>query len=114
TIELAQSPPAALLAASTLAAVVLGRGGNGALLLRTDYGTLALKTTLALAVDSKVDLRLLPGPPPAVMLLHIEQPPTAPRTASPLPGASATPPNPSAGTRPATPNGTAAAPPTPD
>jgi hypothetical protein len=111
TIELAQSPPAALLAASTLAAVVLGRGGNGALLLRTDYGTLALKTTLALAVDSKVDLRLLPGPPPAVVLLHIEQPPGAARTASPLPGAPATPPSPATSTRPAAaPNGSATAP----
>jgi hypothetical protein len=71
-IELAQQPPAALLLAATLAAVVVGRGGNGALLLRTDYGTLALKTPLALPAGSRVDLKLLPGPPPAVILLHVE------------------------------------------
>jgi hypothetical protein len=76
TIELAQQPPAALLLATTLAAVVLGRGGNGALLLRTDYGTLALKTSLSLPPGSRVDLKMLPGPPPAVMLLHVEEPAT--------------------------------------
>lgn len=73
-IELAQQPPAALLLAATLAAIVVGRGGNGALLLRTDYGTLALKTPLSLPAGSRVDLKLLPGPPPTVVLLHIEAP----------------------------------------
>src|SRR6185437_12786442 len=69
-----QQPPAALLLAATLAAIVVGRGGNGALLLRTDYGTLALKTPLSLPAGSRVDLKLLPGPPPTVVLLHIEAP----------------------------------------
>jgi hypothetical protein len=71
-IELAQQPPAALLLAATLAAVVVGRGGNGALLLRTDYGTLALKTSLSLPAGSQVNLKLLPGPPPSVVLLHVD------------------------------------------
>ncbi|HUC68782.1 MAG TPA: hypothetical protein VMA53_25420 [Stellaceae bacterium] len=71
-IELAQQPPAALLLAATLAAVVVGRGGNGALLLRTDYGTLALKTPLSLPAGSQVNLKLLPGPPPSVVLLHVD------------------------------------------
>jgi hypothetical protein len=71
-IELAQQPPAALLLAATLAAVVVGRGGNGALLLRTDYGTLALKTALALPAGSRVTLKLLPGPPATVILLSVE------------------------------------------
>lgn len=71
-IELAQQPPAALLLAATLAAIVVGRGGNGALLLRTDYGTLALKTSLSLPAGSQVNLKLLPGPPPSVVLLHVE------------------------------------------
>jgi hypothetical protein len=71
-IELAQQPPAALLLAATLAAIVVGRGGNGALLLRTDYGTLALKTSLSLPAGSQVNLKLLPGPPPSVVLLHVD------------------------------------------
>lgn len=75
-IELAFQPPPALLLAATLSAVVVGRGGNGALLLRTDYGTLALKTPLSLPPGSRVDLKLLPGPPASVLLLHIEAPDT--------------------------------------
>lgn len=101
-IELAQQPPPALLLAATLAAVVVGRGGNGALLLRTDYGTLALKTQLSLIPGSRVDLKLLPGPPPTVMLLHIEAP-TA--QAEALPAA----PPPPAGAAPPPPPGKAAA-----
>jgi hypothetical protein len=73
-IELAQQPPAALLLAATLAAVVVGRGGNGALLLRTDYGTLALKTALSLPPGSRVNLKLMPGPPATVVLLNVEAP----------------------------------------
>jgi hypothetical protein len=76
TIELAQAPPTAVLLASTLSAVVVGRGGNGALLLSTDYGTLALKTALDLATGSRVDLKLLPGPPAAVALLNLTEPTT--------------------------------------
>ncbi|HZB92180.1 MAG TPA: hypothetical protein VE397_12095 [Stellaceae bacterium] len=87
-IELAQQPPPALMLAATLAAVVVGRGGNGALLLRTDYGTLALKTAISLPPGSRVDLKLLPGPPPAVVLLHVEAPETSPGgAAAPQPAA---------------------------
>jgi hypothetical protein len=73
-IELAQAPPAALPQASTLPASVIGPGGNGVLLLRTDAGTLALKTALALPAGTQLDLRLVAGPPPAVLLLNIEEP----------------------------------------
>lgn len=86
-IELAQPPPAALLLAATLSAIVVGRGGNGALLLRTDYGTLALKTTLALASGSRVELKLQPGPPATVLLLDIQEP----ETSAPPPPAAAPP-----------------------
>jgi hypothetical protein len=73
-VELAQAPPAALPHAATLAASVIGPGGNGVLLLRTDFGTLALKTALALPAGIQLDLRLVTGPPAAVLLLNIEQP----------------------------------------
>ncbi len=85
-IALAQQPPAALLLAATLSAVVVGRGGNGALLLRTDYGTLALQTAMALTAGSRVELRLLPGPPATVLLLDIAPPATStPPAAAPQP-----------------------------
>jgi hypothetical protein len=86
-IELAQAPPTAVLLASTLSATVVGRGGNGALLLRTDYGTLALKTMLDLPPGSRVDLKLQPGPPATVMLLNVsggDAAPAAPATLSTL------------------------------
>ncbi|HYM02502.1 MAG TPA: hypothetical protein VET85_06110, partial [Stellaceae bacterium] len=73
-IELAQTPPAAVLLASTLSGVVIGRNVDGALLLSTDLGTLALKTLLAIAPGTPVDLRLVPGPPPTVILLPREEP----------------------------------------
>jgi hypothetical protein len=107
-IELAFQPPPALLLAATLSAVVVGRGGNGALLLRTDYGTLALKTPLSLPPGSRVDLKLLPGPPASVMLTHIEAPdtPAAAAASSPLPQALAA--APSAATAAKTPASAAA------
>jgi len=95
-IELAQQPPPALLAAAIVSAVVLGRGGNGTLLLSTNDGPLALKTTLSPPPGSKVELRLLPGTPPTVALLHVEggetpaPGPLAPLAPSPAkPGAAA-------------------------
>ena len=95
-VELAQQPPPALLLAATLAATVVGRGGNGALLLRTDYGTLALNTTLALAPGSTVQLRLLPGPPATVLLLNVAPPPASATAAAAL--ATAAPATPGAAT----------------
>jgi hypothetical protein len=83
-IELAQQPPTALLAAAIVNAVVIGRGSNGTLLLSTDSGPLTLKTTLSPPPGSKVELRLLPGTPPAVTILHVES------SEAPLPGPAAT------------------------
>jgi hypothetical protein len=82
-IELAQQPPPALLAAAIVNAVVIGRGSNGTLLLSTDSGPLTLKTTLSPPPGSKVELRLLPGTPPAVTILHVES------SEAPLPGPAA-------------------------
>jgi hypothetical protein len=84
-IELAQQPPPALLAAAIVNAIVVGRGSNGTLLLSTDSGPLTLKTNLSPPPGSKVELRLLPGTPPAVTILHVESgeaPPPGP--AAPL------------------------------
>ena len=75
-VELAQAPSAAVLQATLLSASVIGRDGNGALLLQTDQGTLALKTTLPLPVGAQVDLRLVAGPPQAAVLLNVAEPPT--------------------------------------
>jgi hypothetical protein len=82
-IELAQQPPPALLVAAIVNAVVIGRGSNGTLLLSTDSGPLTLKTTLSPPPGSKVELRLLPGAPPAVTILHVES------SEAPLPGPAA-------------------------
>jgi hypothetical protein len=86
-IELAQQPPAALLLAATLSATVIGRGGNGALLLRTDYGALALQTALDLPPGSTMQLKMQPGPPATVLLLGVTPPPANPAAAQPPPGA---------------------------
>jgi hypothetical protein len=77
TIELAQLPPQAIVPGVAFTATVLGRGQNGALLLQSDQGTLALKTTLALAPGSSVTLRLAPGATSFVTLLHVDAPATA-------------------------------------
>lgn len=71
-VELAQLPPPALTAGVIFTATVLGRGDNGTLLLQTDQGTLALKTAMTLAPGSSVALRLAPGAPPIVTLLHVD------------------------------------------
>ncbi|HEV2547765.1 MAG TPA: hypothetical protein VGU20_10535 [Stellaceae bacterium] len=98
-IELAQQPPSALLAAAIVNAVVIGRGSNGTLLLSTDSGPLTLKTNLSPPPGSKVQLRLLPGTPPAVTILHVESgeaPP--PEPAAPLASPSVRTPAPTAAT----------------
>jgi hypothetical protein len=71
-IELAQQPPPTLLAAAIVNALVIGRGSNGTLLLSTDSGPLTLKTNLSPPPGSKVELRLLPGTPPAVTILRVD------------------------------------------
>jgi hypothetical protein len=75
-VELAQAPSAAVLQATLLSATVIGRDGNGALLLQTDQGALTLKTALPLPVGAQVDLRLVAGPPQAALLLNVAEPPT--------------------------------------
>ena len=89
-VELLEPPPLALLqAASPVAASVIGRDDGGALLLQTAAGVVAAKTGLPLPVGARLDLRLVPGPPPAAQLLNIAEPPArAPA------GTAATPPDP--------------------
>jgi hypothetical protein len=91
-LELLQPPPAALLQApSPVAASVIGRDDGGALLLQTAAGTVAVKTTLPLPVGAQLDLRLVPGPPPAAQLLNITDAPARPPAP---PGMAETPPDP--------------------
>ena len=93
SIELAQLPPQAIMPGVTFTATVLGRGQNGALLLQSDQGTLALKTTLALAPGSSVTLRLAPGATSFVTLLRVDAPATAASgagTSAPTPGSAGT------------------------
>jgi len=91
-LELLQPPPAALLQApSPVAASVIGRDDGGALLLQTAAGTVAVKTTLPLPVGAHIDLRLVPGPPPAAQLLNIIDAPARPPAP---PGGAETPPDP--------------------
>lgn len=65
-------PPAALAAGGTIAATVLGSDGQTALLLKTEFGTLALKTALTLAAGTEVELKLLPGPPAGAAIVSVE------------------------------------------
>jgi hypothetical protein len=91
-IELAQAPPAALLQASSpVAASVIGRDDSGALLLQTALGAIAVKTTLPLPVGAQLDLRFVPGPPPAAQLINIAD--LSAHPAAPA-GAAAMPPDP--------------------
>lgn len=77
-VEFALPPPALALAQTGLvAATVIGQDANGALLLRTDFGTLALKTPLALQVGTPVELRLYPGSPATAALLSVNGAPLA-------------------------------------
>lgn len=65
-------PPAALAAGGTIAATVLGRDGETALLLKTEFGTLALKTALTLAAGTAVELKLFAGPPAGAAILSVD------------------------------------------
>lgn len=73
--EFVTPPPAAAYAAALLAATVQGRGAQGALLVRTVYGTLSLQTSLNLPPGSTLELRLLPGQPPSAALVNVQEPP---------------------------------------
>jgi hypothetical protein len=72
-VEFASPPPPSLLAAGgVIAATVVGSDGEGVLVLRTDYGTVALKTLLALDPGASVQLKLFAGPPAGAAILSAD------------------------------------------
>lgn len=77
------SPPEALQAAATFTAIVIGRNADGTLALRSSFGALTIKTALALAPGSRIDLDMQPGAPPTVTVLGIEEPPADARDTPP-------------------------------
>jgi len=85
--EFASPPPQTALAAGlTISATVLGTDGDAALLLKTELGTLALKTPLALAAGTSLELKLFAGPPAGAVILSVGGAPlgsAAPRGAGP-------------------------------
>ena len=93
-VEFASPPPPSLLAAGgVIAATVVGRDGEGVLVLRTDFGNIALKTLLALDPGTSVELKLFTGPPAGAAILSADGAPLgygALRAAT-TPGSSAAP-----------------------
>jgi hypothetical protein len=78
-------PVPALPQAASILATVIERSPEGALLLRSAYGGLALKTAQPLAPGTRVELRVLPGTPPTVSLQALAAPaPEAEDAAPPL------------------------------
>src|ERR1051326_2134042 len=72
-VEFASPPPPSLLAAGgVIAAIVVGRDGEGVLVLRTDFGNIALKTLLALDPGTSVELKLFTGPPAGAAILSAD------------------------------------------
>jgi hypothetical protein len=72
-VEFASPPPPSLLATGgVIAATVVGRDGESVLVLRTDFGTLALKTLLALDPGTSVELKLFAGPPAGAAILSAD------------------------------------------
>ena len=65
-------PPAALAAAGTVLATVLSSDAGAALLLKTDFGTLALNSPLVLAAGTSVELKLFAGPPASATIISID------------------------------------------
>jgi len=80
-------PPAALAAGGVIAATVVGQDGNNVLLLRTDFGTLAIKTTLTLPPGTLVELKLFAGPPAGAAILSADGAPIGFGALRSLPGA---------------------------
>ncbi len=93
-VEFASPPPPALLSAGgVIAATVVGTDNAGVLTLRTDYGTIALKTLLAIDPGTAVELKLFTGPPAGVAILSADGTPMgfgALRAAAAAPSAPAT------------------------
>lgn len=72
-VEFSSPPPPSLIAAGgVVAATVVGRDGEGVLVLRTDFGTVALKTLLALDPGTSVQLKLFAGPPAGAAILSAD------------------------------------------
>jgi len=91
-VEFASPPPPALLAAGgVIAATVVGSDGTGVLTLRTDFGTVALKTLLAIDPGTSVELKLFQGPPAGAAILSADGTPMGFGTlrANAAPGAAA-------------------------
>ncbi|HYC13843.1 MAG TPA: hypothetical protein VEC75_06315, partial [Stellaceae bacterium] len=91
-------PPAALAAGGTVLATVLASDAGAALLLKTDFGTLALNSPLVLAAGTSVELKLFAGPPASAAILSVDGAPVgsaAPRNAAEpqSPSEAATPPS---------------------
>lgn len=71
-LEFAAQPPPGLLASpGVIAATVVG-SDSGVLTLRTDFGTIALKTLLAIDPGTAVELKLFAGPPAGVAILSAD------------------------------------------
>ncbi len=69
-IDFALPPPQAALAASgIIAATVTASDVESVLVLKTDFGTVALKTNLALPSGTPVELKIFPGPPAGAAIL---------------------------------------------
>jgi hypothetical protein len=66
---LGPAPTLPLPLSTSFIATVIERSPEGALLLRSPYGGLALKTAQPLAPGTRVELRILPGNPPTVSIL---------------------------------------------
>jgi hypothetical protein len=62
------TPPPALPEAATFMATVLERRQDGALLLRSSYGLLALRTAQPFAPGAHVELRVIAGNPPTLSI----------------------------------------------
>ena len=89
-VEFASPPPPTLLSAGGLiAATVVGSDATGVLTLRTDFGTIALKTLLAIDPGTAVELKVFAGPPSGVAILSADGAPMgfgALRAAAATPG----------------------------
>ncbi|HWX75817.1 MAG TPA: hypothetical protein VNZ05_10945, partial [Solirubrobacteraceae bacterium] len=71
-VEFASPPPPSLLSAGgVIAATVVGSAGE-VLTLRTDFGSIALKTLLALEPGTSVELKLFAGPPAGAAILSAD------------------------------------------
>jgi hypothetical protein len=71
--ELLSAPPA-LQTATNFMATVLERSPDGAVMLRSAFGNLSLKTTQTLAPGTRVELRIMPGNPPSVSIIAAAEP----------------------------------------